>query len=353
MSGSTASASAEIIEPSTGPRELIVSVNWFGDAIMAMPAIQLYRRRYPGRHITILARGAIADLWALHQAPNHVIRFDQRPSLFDPLFDSLRKASFDRAWILPNSFRSAWMIFRSGVPSRVGVPGGIRRILLTEVITDTPPPHRRHQAWEYIHLLNPDALVNAIPQPELFLSQPLRSSTLEKHGTFKNPVVGMIPGAARGPSKRWPEAHFCALAKRLVHDGYDLVLFGGSDDRELCGRIRDAVGHGVFNLAGKTSLAEWAVLMDGCRMVVANDSGGMHLAAALGRPLVALYGMTDPERTGPLGKNCVVMQHSRLRSRDISRNSAEAQKSLAAIRPEAVYESAQTLLRSSAANDGR
>jgi len=353
MSGSTASASAEVVDPSKGPRDLIVSVNWFGDAIMAMPAVQLYRRRYPARRITILARGAIADLWALHQAPDHVIRYDQRPSLFDPLFESLRKESFERAWILPNSFRSAWMVFRAGVPGRIGVPGGMRRFLLTDVRTDSPPPHRQHQAWEYIHLLTPDAPVDAIPQPELFVNQERRIQALEKHGTFKKASVGMIPGAARGPSKRWPETHFCALGKRWVHDGYNVVLFGGPDDRELCERIRTAVGNGVTNLAGKTSLAEWAVLMDSCRMVVANDSGGMHLAAALGRPLVALYGMTDPERTGPLSKNCVIMQHSRHRSRNISRDSAEAQKSLAAIRPEAVYESAQTLLRTTSSSDGR
>jgi len=351
MSGSTVSASADAVNPAAGERDLVVSVNWFGDAIMAMPAIQLYRRRYPGRRITMLARGAIADLWALHLVPDHIIRYNHRPSFFDPLFETLRNESFNRAWILPNSFRSAWMVYRARVPVRTGVPGGIRRYLLTEVISEHLPPHQRHQAWEYIHLLTPDAVVDAIPPPELNLTDEVRNQALDKHGPFNIAVVGMIPGAARGPSKRWPESHFCALAKRLVHDGFDIALFGGPDDLELCGRICEAVGRGVTNYAGRTSLSEWAVLMNGCRMVVANDSGGMHLAAALGRPLIALYGFTDPERTGPLGKNCVIMQHSRHRSRDISRNSAEAQKSLAAIRPEAVYESAQALLRSSAANE--
>lgn len=346
MNGSTASASVEAAADTGGPRDLVVSVNWFGDAIMSMPALQLYRRRYPGRRLVILARGAIADLWALHRAPDRIIRYDERPSLFDPLFETLRQLSCERAWVLPNSFRSAWIAFRAGVPVRAGAAGGMRRVLLTEVMAGTPPPHRLHQAWEYIRLMTPDAVVDSLPRPELQLTDGMRAQTAEKHGQFNRPTIGMIPGAARGPSKRWPPEHFTALAKRLVRDGFDIALFGGPGDRELCGQIVAQAGTGVSNFAGSTSLSEWAVLMDGCRLIVANDSGGMHLAAALGRPLVALYGMTDPGRTGPIGKTCAVLQHSHKRSRDIARNSAEAQKCLAAIRPEAVYESAQSLLHS-------
>lgn len=347
MNGSTASASAD-----SAPRDLVVSVNWFGDAIMAMPAIQLYRRLYPGRHITILARGAVADLWALHRAPDDIIRYDQRPSFRDPLFATIRSRAFQRAWILPNSFRSAWMVYRAGIPERIGVPGGLRRILLTRSVRHILPPHQSHQAWEYIKLMAAAATVDTLPHPELHISAEIKARAIARHGAYPGPTVGLIPGAARGPSKRWPEAHFLEVARRFIRDGFHIALFGGPDDRAVCGSLARELGSGATDFSGKTSLAEWAALMDACRLVAANDSGGMHLAAALGRPVIALYGMTDPSKTGPIGDDCVVLQQSRRRSRDVPRNSAEAQRSLAAIRPESVYEAAQTLLRS-AAGDGR
>jgi len=347
MSGSNASASIDQPGSPDRRRELVVSVNWIGDAIMAMPALQHYRRLHPDHFLAVLARGVVADLWKLHAAPDDVIRFDQRPGMFSPLFSEVKQHAFHQAWILPNSFRSAWMAFRSGIPRRTGVPGGFRRLLLNDVRSGDLSPLRKHQAWEYIQLMTPDVSLEKLPRPEIAIPDNVRREARAKHAAWKDPAIGMIPGAARGPSKRWPSGHFCTLARRFVRDGFQVILFGGGDDAELCREIVHDAGGGVVSLAGKTTLAEWAALMNDTQLVVANDSGGMHLAAALGKPVVALYGLTDPERTGPLGDSCRVIQHSRRRSRDIARNSSEAQQSLASIRPEEVYEAAQTLMRSS------
>ena len=336
MSGSTASASAKT-------RELVISVNWIGDAIMAMPALQVYRRLHPDYHLAVFARGALADLWSLHSAPDRVIRYDGRPDLFHPIYAQLRVESFYTAWILPNSFRSAWMMFRAGIPNRIGVAGGLRRPLLTEQRAGASAD-KKHQAWEYLALMVPGETFAEVPSPELKLRDQFCAEVAAKFSAPGGLVIGMIPGAARGPSKRWPAEHFVALAKMLVRDGYAIDLYGGADDRELCESIRAAAGGDIRNLAGKTNIKEWAALMRGCALVVANDSGGMHLAAALGRPVIALYGMTDPERTGPIGKHCVILQNSNHRARDIARDSAEAIKSLASIRPEAVYEKARVIL---------
>ena len=343
MNGSTASASGEPFVRS-GQRDLVVSVNWIGDAIMAMPGLQLYRRAHPDRHITVLARGVIADLWKLSRAPDEVIRYDGRPGISDPLYTDLRARGFTRAWVLPNSFRSAWLAFRSAAPERIGVPGRGRRWLLTRCPPRWSDPARLHQAWEYLQLFQPDGSPGAIPPPELHVPHTDREAAIRKHGPFRIPLVGMIPGAARGPSKRWPERHFIDLARRFVGEGWSVALFGGHDDHALCDRISVAVDGVPVNLAGRTTLSEWAALLGECRTVVANDSGGMHLAAALGRPVVALYGITDPDRTGPIGPRCRILQKSDRRSRDVPRESAEAEASLAAILPGEVYEAAMELL---------
>lgn len=340
MNGSTASASAD---PHRA-RDVVVSVNWIGDAIMAMPALQEYRRRNPRHYLVVYARGVLADLWSLHAAPDRVIRFEGRPDWFHPTYKALRAEKISTAWILPNSFRSAWMMFRAGVPRRVGIAGGLRAPLLTERRAGAPP-EQKHQAWEYLALMAPGHALSQIPAPEIKLPNDAMSAVAEKFPRPAGPVIGMIPGAARGPSKRWPAEHFIELANMLLRDGYAIDLYGGPDDRPLCESIRTAAGGDVRNLAGQTSINEWAVLMNACALIVANDSGGMHLAAALGRPVIALYGMTDPERTGPIGNHCVILQNSRQRSRDVARNSAEAQKSLASIRPETVYDASRSLLR--------
>ncbi len=340
MSGSNESASAD---RGGSRRELVISVNWIGDAIMALPAHPEYRRRHPGISLSVLARGVIADLWQLHRAPDQVIRYNKRPGLQDPLFSQIRAGGFDLAWILPNSFRTAWIAQRSGIPRRIGRGHGLQKVLINDFRSITLPPERRHQAWEYLELLVPDPDRPSIPKPELYVSSELTAHTWEKHGEWRDPMVGMIPGAARGPSKRWPSEHFVAAAKQFVSEGYRIALFGGPDDRDLCRGIADEIGTSAVNKAGETSLAEWAVLMSACRLVVANDSGGMHLAAALDRPLVALYGITDPGKTGPLGSRCRILQHSDRKSRDISRDSAEAKECLAAIQPGEVVEAAHDL----------
>jgi len=321
----------------------VVSVNWIGDAIMAMPALQEYRRLHPEVELTVLARGILADLWKLHRAPDRVIAYRGRPGLVHPLFSELRGHAFQQAWILPNSFRTAWIARRSGIPVRTGRGRGLQRPLINDPRRFELPPARYHQAWEYLELLAPDAARKSIPPPELVVSDDAAAAVWLRHDRWSEPVIGLIPGAARGPSKRWPAEHFVDIARQFIRDGYRIVLFGGPDDCDVCSAIAAEIRGPVSNKAGETSLTEWAVLMSACRLVVANDSGGMHLAAALGCPVIALYGLTDPEKTGPLGTTCRILQHSAKRARDIARDSAEARESLAAIKPEVVMEAARSL----------
>ena len=329
MPGSTASAS-------NSDRHLVVGVNWIGDAIMSMPALQVWRRVHPDTKLTLLTRPPLADLWAMHAAPTAVMKCAEPLPALRAAARALRADGVARATIFPNSFRSALAPFLAGIPERVGRRGHWRRALLTRALPNAAAPGR-HQALEYYELLGlpvpadgPEAPVLAIPAAE-------RQEAAAALRAFQRPLLGVMPGAARGPSKRWPVAHFSAVARRWCAERNGSVLaLGAQGDAGLCDEVVRAAGRGA-NRAGQTTLTGWAALLEACDAVVCNDSGGMHLAAALGRPVVAIFGATDPRVTGPLGPRARIVQAEGPRARAIARTDADAEKRLAAILPEQVY----------------
>jgi heptosyltransferase-2 len=312
------------MKPSPAEQILVVSTNWIGDAIMSMPALQLFRQAHPDAQITLLARPLIRALWAMHPAVDQL----ETMTAPRPTVRSLRRTHFDRAYIFPNSFRSAFIPFLAGVPRRRGAPGQWRRLLLTDPV-QLPSGH---QQFEYMKLLD---VAGEPPAPQITISpesfQTLDAKLCGLPETGK-PLITLLPGAARGPSKRWPAEHFARLAQRLQAElGAQIVLAGGPDDSAVCAPL--AAQTGALDLSGKTALAEWAALLKRSDCVVSNDSGGMHLATAVGTPVVAIFGLTDPAKTGPLGR-AMVLQKSAVRSRNIPRDSAEAVRALAAVTPD-------------------
>jgi heptosyltransferase II len=315
---------------------LVVGVNWIGDSVMAMPALQSFRRRHPDVGLTVLVKPAVADLWALHAAPDAVWRLERGRAGLRATIRRIRDAGFHRAFILPNSFRSAWIPWRAGVPERHGAAGHWRRPLLTHVVPPDPPSDRRHQVFEYLRLLAADGAALDREPPRLTVPRELEQRAQELTAGCARPLVVFLPGAARGPSKQWPAGHFVALGRALRQETRcGLLVLGTPGEGALCEAIAAGIGPETLNLAGRTSLKEWIALLGVADVVVANDSGGMHVAAALDRPLVALYGLTDPAVTGPLGTRVTVLQGATGPvSRDIPRDSEAARTALAAIRPD-------------------
>ncbi len=347
MPASRESASSE---PRTGARVLVYGVAWVGDSVMSMPGLQAYRKAHPDQHITLLVKPALAPLWQLHSAPDAVL------ALADGHIGTLvnarriRRERFAKAFILPHSFRSALTPWLARVPERIGMPGPYRDWMLTQVAHPRLEAGRLHQVYEYLDLLvpeNPDLTPEA---PHIELPADALAAARNRLAGLAHPRVAFIPGAARGPSKQWPAGHFVQLGRMLAAErGCGIVVLGSSVEAELCAEVAAGIGTAALGLAGRTSLGEWIALMKTCDLVVCNDSGGMHLAAAVGTPLVALYGITDPARTGPLGVNCRVLQNSAAQSRDVERDSAEARASLTSIQPEQVFDAAlQSLERKSA-----
>ncbi len=327
MPGSTASASSD------GPL-LVVGVNWIGDAIMSMPALQAWRRAHPAARLVLLTKRALAPLWALHRAPDEVLTYDNPLPAIRAAAREIARRACARAVVLPNSFRSALPPFLARVPERVGRAGHWRRLLLTRALPAPAPGHQALEAFELFDLPRP---AGAIEAPQIEVPPDAADAARRRLAALPRPILGVMPGAARGPAKRWPAAHFSAVAKRwAAGTGGGVLAMGGAGDRAAAEEALVDVPR-ALNCAGETSLVEWAALLQACDAVVCNDSGGMHLAAAIGRPVVAVFGATDPAVTGPIGPRARVVADAGARSRAIARNDAEAEKRLAAILPERVY----------------
>lgn len=317
----------------TAPRLLVCSVNWLGDAIMSLPALQALREHQSGTELTVLTKPGLAPLWALSSIPHRVLALPTAGGSLLPVVRALRELEFDAAYVLPHSFRSALPPFLARIRRRIGPPGYFPRdLMLTEIRPPAGGPGRAHQVHEYLDLFFPGENRRTFVPPRLTVPAPALAAMREKLGALPRPWISVLPGAARGTSKQWPVERYAETAAALVaQTGGSIVALGTKSEHAPCQQVAAAAAPNGLNLAGATTLAELAAALALSAAVLCNDSGGMHLAAAVGAPLVALYGITDPACTGPLGERIRILQHSERRSRDVPRTSAAAQTALSAI----------------------
>lgn len=311
------------------PRILVRGTNWLGDAVMTTPALLRLREKFPAAHIALLTPEKLGDLWVGHPALNEIISFAAGQNVFSA-GKKLRAGRFDVALVLPNSPRSALECWLAGIPQRIGYARPWRNFFLTQAVPPRPdavkmrkrsvaeikqlvsqppaarshPPASAHQIYEYLHLA---AALGASPvplPPQLSVTAAEIEAVKLKFGLAEitQPIFGLNPGAEYGPAKRWPAERFIGAAQKLQQKtGCLWLMFGGRNDSAVAQRIEFGLGGmpTVMNLAGRTSLRELMALLRLCRVLVTNDSGPMHVAAALGTPVVVPFGSTSPELTGP------------------------------------------------------
>ena len=294
--------------------------NWLGDAVLALPALAALRAGFPEAELTVAAPAAVAAIFRedTDVAPDHVL---QLPDSRAGVTAALKGGRFTVAVLLPNSFRSAWQCWRAGIPGRWGFATAGRSPLLTRRIRRPPRTPVLHQADYYRALVTGFGLpADADRLPRLHPSHAslARADALlaERRIAPNAPLVGLAPGAAYGQAKQWPPERMAELAARLVKDaGATCVLLGAAYDRLASRAIEswlraqapDAADR-VVDLVGRTSLGALVGVAARTRVVVSNDSGAMHLAAAVGRPVVALFGPTDERATRPLGDHDVLLE---------------------------------------------
>lgn len=296
---------------------LVMGPNWIGDAVMSTPVLANLRRELPTARIDLLIPRYMASLFEEHPAINRIWTHDGRlpwPRRLASLL-AIRRHRYEAMILLPNSLRAALYGRLVGAPVRVGYATDGRAWLLTHAVyaeAGGPPPH---QVASYLRLVRALGLPVIDEIPKLHASLQARKTADDlwtRHGlATDDSVIGICPGAAFGPAKRWWPARFAALADRLIDDGgWRVVFFGSVQEMPLVEQIRALMEHEATSLAGQDSLDSFKTLVARCAVVIANDSGSMHIASAMGTPVVSIFGPTDPRRTAPMNPLTTVLRRA-------------------------------------------
>lgn len=296
----------------SSPFHLIVRMpNWLGDLVMATPVLTDIRHQWPHAYITAMCQGQTGALLEGNPSINQIFSFSKPRGLIKKLWNKeieqpLRKGQFDLGILLTNSFSSAWWFWRGHVKRRIGYEGAGRNWLLTDPIPFPKERDQQHLVKTYKMLLSPLGISLSDTAPALFVSQDEQRAAqnyLSQHGIPTDSyLIGINPGAAYGSAKCWLPERYQEVAKKLLreHPQVSLLFFGDRAGASLVQQICQGLPkERVLNLAGQTTLRQLMAFIQRCQLFLTNDSGPMHMASALGIPLVALFGSTNAVTTGP------------------------------------------------------
>jgi heptosyltransferase II len=301
---------------------LIRGTNWVGDAIMALPALRSVRGRFPDVRISILARPYVADLYRSQGIADHLIPYDTRGLHAglrgrERLASELRAQKFDAALLLQNAFDAAWLAWRAGIRERIGYARDGRSVLLTKAVP--VPKHGEvpaHEQFYYLELLRRAGWIDKLegeasialrldPGAEENAERTLLAAGAESI----RPRIAIGAGASYGAAKCWPPERFAAVANELAEQsGAEIILFGAAGEAAVSRAITASLHRRPLDLTGRTSIAELPAVLSRCHLFIGNDSGAMHVAAAVGLPVVAIFGPTDPNGTAPVTPRCTIVQ---------------------------------------------
>ena len=299
-------------------RALVVAPSWVGDTIIALPMIGLLRERDPAVELDLLAPPWTRALGERMPGISHTLESPFRHGELRlvarrSLARTLAERGYERCWILPNSLKSALVPWLARIPVRTGYVGEWRHWLVNDIRRlDTTAMPRLVQRYAALALPAGTPLPEELPAARLVVDEVSRDRTLLRLGLAADggtrPIAALCPGAEYGPAKRWPPSHYADLADRLGACGYSVWLFGSPKDSDTAREIVALSSRPPVDLCGRTSLVEAIDLMSLASVVVSNDSGLMHVAAALDRPLVALYGSSSPDYTPPMSSRSTVLR---------------------------------------------
>jgi heptosyltransferase-2 len=284
-------------------RIMVRATNWVGDAVMITPALGAIRETFPDAEIVVVAKPIVAPLFDPHPYCDRVLVFDKQGkdrgiSGLIRFGAALRRERFDLAILLQKAIEAAILATLAGIPRRLGYRTDGRRLLLTHSLPFTPGVRRQHHVKHYLHLLSSFGIQGSDDKLRLLVTP--EEADWAKNLMGEGNWLAINPGAAYGSAKRWIPERFAEVGDRLARE-YDLrvVLTGGPGEREIGRDIEQAMQCSPLNLIGETSVRQMAAVLSRCRLVVTNDSGPMHVAAAFGVPIVAVFGPTDHTTTHP------------------------------------------------------
>ncbi|HLB42770.1 MAG TPA: lipopolysaccharide heptosyltransferase II [Gammaproteobacteria bacterium] len=296
---------------------LIVGPSWVGDMVMAQSLFKLIKQRTPDTVIDVLA-----PLWTfpLLSCMSQVSRAFVNPLLHKELklvvqyqlAKEIRTGAYDQAIVLPNSFKSALIPWLANIPKRTGWLGEFRYGLLNDIrYLDKKRYPLMIEQFIALGLSANERLPTHYPYPDFSVSTLQQQITLEKYELVRpqqKRILALCPGAEFGPSKQWPAEYFADIARQKIKDGWEVWLFGSQKDQPITEEIMVLTEDACENLSGRIALNEAIHLLSLVSSVVTNDSGLMHIAAALQKPLIALYGSTSPDFTPPLSSSATILK---------------------------------------------
>lgn len=344
---------------------LVRATNWVGDAVMAIPALEAIRARWPSADVAILARPSVAELYRGQEFAGRLIVYENRgrhDGLWgrERLASELRREGFDTALLLQNAFEAAWLTWRAGIPERIGYARDARSWLLTRAIAvpragETPA----HESYYYLELLRRAGWLERLPIVErigLTVSDEARAAATHRlagAGAREGRTrIAFASGAAYGSAKCWLAERYAALADRLIaaHDA-DVILFGAPAESDMAARIARAMERQALNLVGATTTAELPAMLATCQLFVGNDAGAMHVAAAVGLPVVGIFGPTDPDGTSPVTPRFTLVRHPVACSPCFLRHCPIDHRCMTRISVDEVFAAAQAAFQPTADND--
>ena len=342
------------IDPSKIKRVLVRATNWVGDAVMTLPALDALRDTFPSRFIAVLAKPWVAPIYEHHPAVDRVLLLEKGEGMFGGLGGTircirmLRRNQFDLAILFQNAFEAALLTFSAGVPLRVGYRTDGRGLLLTHGIFRRREVLQAHQTEYYLSILRRMGWGAHYRAPRLYVSAADRDSVeailLKEDISEGDFLLGVSPGAIFGGAKRWPAERFAEIGDRAAREwGARVLIFGSDREASICGRVVAAMESSALNFSGSTSLGVAMGLIGRCSFFVTNDSGLMHIAAALNVPTVAIFGPTDPVTTGPRGLHTRIVRHDTSCAPCLKPECSEDHTCMLGIRAREVWEAMEAL----------
>lgn len=300
------------IDPAQIERILVRAVNWIGDAVMTTPAMGALRAAFPRAEITVAANPLVAELFLRHPYCDRVLVFDKKGAHAGirgllAFTGKLRRERFDLAILLQNAFEAAVVARLAGIPRRLGYRTDGRGLLLTHGVPVGVDERRLHHTLYYQRLLVESGIRGGDGRLRLACTEDELGWGRERLGAGS--WIAINPGASYGSAKRWLPERFALVADRLAAEyGAHILLTGGAGETEIGEDIAAAMSSRPLNLIGRTSVRQMMALISLCRLMVTNDSGPMHVAAAFDVPLVAVFGPTDHTTTSPLTSSCRIVR---------------------------------------------
>lgn len=307
--------------PKTAPNNIIVRMpNWIGDFVMATPVLQDLRVHFPDATLTAMCQDAHAALLDQNPHINECVTFKPRSgwihTCYRPdILQRLRQAHYDLGLLLTNTLSSAWWFWGGNVQNRIGYAKHGRSLLLNRSLQYPSDAAKMHQVDIYKNLLSLLNIPRSPTKPALYVSQErleaARALLIQYGWNEKTTLIGVNPGAAYGSAKCWLPERFRELTQKLLDQtDASIVYFGDLNTEALVQEITHNMPSRVINLAGKSTLKELIALIACCKILVTNDSGPMHIAAAVGTFPLALFGSTNPTQTGPYGIGEVIYKRA-------------------------------------------